>query len=269
MLVAALVRPGRPLHELAVPPSLRVLDPADVLASADGLDPEGGHVLLLAERRHEPAVRRAAAVLRDGGVPVAWLVLDHGPLALLFVASQVAEAGLEPATAVEFAEELATSTWSGAWMPGVAKLPHPQVSLARHLRSWLPGGAGYVVTYSGPSPSVVPVGGETAPAEPVVARGELYGDGIERLSPATRETLLDVSGASGIVEVTGVEVGDASAERSGSASAVELVAFPAADRLEIPVAQAPCAVCGVLTFSDFCRFCHVRPLAVAPRGALA
>lgn len=265
--VAALVPPSAAALELVRGTPLTLVAPGDLVGGAAALASTGAHVLLLGEQRHEPLVRRAAALLHDHGLPVAWRAVPHGPDAVLLMASQVAAAGVDAGTAVAFSDHLAAQTWSGAWTPSVAKLEHPRVSVGQHLNSWLPGGPGYVVTFSGPEPAVQKVGREIAPALPVVPRGALYGTGVARLKPAARVALSTVSGGGDAVELSSLAVDPLG--RIGSPHAVELVALPATDQLELPASRGACGVCGALVFTDFCPFCHVRPLAAEPRGALA
>lgn len=265
--VAALVPPSAAAHEIVDGGRLQVVAPDDLVGGVAALASTGTHVLLLGEQRHEPLVRRTAALLRDHGVPVAWRALPHGPAAVLLMASQVAAADVDAGTAVAFGDHLAEQTWSGAWTPSVSRLEHPSVTVGQHLGSWLPGGAGYVVTFSGPQPAVQKVGGEVTPAEPQAPRGDLYGAGVSRLKPAARVALATVSGGGDAVELSGLAVDVVG--RVGSPHAVELVALPATDQLQLPASRSTCVVCSALVFTDFCPFCHVRPLAAEPRGALA
>lgn len=266
IVVVALVPPLPDARELVEGDRLLLAGPDDLPALAERLDGRAEHVLLLGEKRHEALVRRHAALLSDRGLPTAWRTTHHGPAALLLVANQVGAAGVDAGIAVVLADELLERTWSGAWTPTVARLEHPDVAVGQHLRSWLPGGDGFVVTFSGPLPEARSVG-KAAPAEPATPRGELYGAGVGRLPAAALQDALTTSGATGTVDVPALAL-DARG-RVGSDDAVELVALPAEQRMDLPSARGRCGVCDALVFADTCPFCHVRPVAVDPRGDLA
>ncbi|KSW18195.1 hypothetical protein [Cellulomonas sp. B6] len=266
IVVSALVPPTPDARELLERDGLLLTAPDDLPGLADRLPGPGEHVLLVGEKRHEHLVRRQAALLSDTGRPVAWRTAHHGPVALLLVAQQVAAAGVDAGIAAVLADQLLEGTWSGAWTPSVARLEHPQVAVGQHLRSWLPGGDGFVVTFSGPVPEARGVG-RAAPAEPAVARGEVYGSGLSRIPAAALQDVLTTAGSSGTVEVAALTLDPRG--RVGSDDAVELVALPADQRIDLPPARGRCGVCDALVFADTCPFCHVRPAAVDPRGALA
>ncbi len=267
IVVSALVPPTPDARELLERDGLLLTAPDDLPGLEERLTGPGEHVLLLGEKRHEPLVRRQAALLADSGRPVAWRVAHHGPAALLLVAQQVAAAGVDAGIAVVLADQLLERTWSGAWTPSVARLEHPEVAVGQHLRSWLPGGDGFVVTFSGPSPEARNVGRPAAPAEPVLPRGEAYGAGLSRIPAAALQELLTTAGSPGTVELPALALDPRG--RVGSADAVELVALPAEQRIDLPPARGRCVVCDALVFADTCPFCHVRPAAVDPRGDLA
>ncbi|MBO0922991.1 hypothetical protein J1G44_00650 [Cellulomonas sp. zg-ZUI199] len=266
IVVSALVPLVPDARELVENDGLLLVDPHDLPALRERLRPGDGHVLILGEKRHEALVRRHAAVLSDAGMPVAWRVAHHGPAALVLVAGQVAAAGVDAGIACVVADQLLEQTWSGAWTPSVARLEHPPVAVGQHLRSWLPGGDGFVVTFSGPAPAARAVG-RAEPAEPVLARGELYGAGLGRVPAAGLQDALTTSGATGTADVPALALDTAG--RTGSDGAVELVALPADRRLELPATRGRCDVCEALVFSDTCPFCHVRPSAADPRGVPA
>ncbi|NUU18148.1 hypothetical protein HP550_12900 [Cellulomonas humilata] len=267
IVVSALVALGADSPALGVPSRALVITPGD-LAAPDAADLAGAsHALVIGERRHEPLVRRHAAALADRGLPVAWRALPHGPGAILLIANQAAAVGLDAGRTVAFVDELARTTWSGAWTPTVAKLEHPAPSVGQHLRSWAPMGAGFVVTLSGTSPAVRAVGHDVAPDEPTEARGPLYGGAPEWIPEAARAHLLAASGCTEIVELDALVLDPA--ERFGTGRAVELVALPAA-RLQLPVPRGACPTCDTAVVTDFCPFCHVRRTdPVDSRGAIA
>ena len=225
------------------------------------------HALVIGERRHQTLVRRHAAALADRGPAVAWRTLPHGPGAILVLANQAAAIGLDAGQTVAFLDVLAEQTWSGAWTPTVANLTEPAPSVGQHLRSLTPGGSGFVVTLSGPHPSVQPVGRTTAP-EPGPDRGTLYCADPDALSPEARAHLLAASRCTTVVDVPLMRVG--AAGRLGTDRAVEAVALPGGGGVHLPAARGTCPTCATTVFTDFCPFCHVRRTAPTDsRGALA
>lgn len=266
IVVSALVPPTPEARELVEGDALLLVAPDDLPGLVERLGGRETHLLLLGEKRHEPLVRRHAALMSDSGCPVAWRAVPHGPAALVMVANQVAAAGVDAGIAVVVADRLLEQTWSGAWTPSVAKLEHPEVAVGQHLRSWLPGGAGFVVTFSGPLPEARAVGRASA-AEPALDRGDLYGAGLGRIPAAALQDVLTTSGATGTADLPALALDTRG--RVGVDGAVELVALPAEQRMDLPPARGRCDVCDALVFSENCPFCHVRPLAADPRGVLA
>ncbi len=266
IVVSALVPPTEQARAALEGDGLLLAAPDDVVSLGERMKGRAAHVLLLGEKRHEQLVRRQAALLSDLGHPVTWRAAHHGPAALALVAHQVASTGVDAGIAAVLVDQILDRTWSGAWTPSVARLEHPDVAVGQHLRSWLPGGSGFVVTFSGPLPEARPVG-RASVAEPVVARGELYGAGLSRIPASALQDALTTAGASGTVELAALDLDPKG--RVGVDTAVELVALPAEQRMELPPAHGRCGVCDALVFSEFCPFCHVRPAAVDPRGVLA
>lgn len=265
IVVSALVPPTPEARELVESDALLLVPPDDLPALLEQLDGRATHILLLGEKRHEPLVRRHAALASDAGCPVAWRVAHHGPAALVLVANQVAAAGVDAGIAVVIADRLLEQTWSGAWTPSVAKLEHPEVAVGQHLRSWLPGGDGFVVSFSGPLPEARAVGRASA-AEPVLRRGDLYGAGLSRLPAAALQDALTTSGATGTADLPALALDTKG--RVGVDGAVELVALPVEQRMDLPPARGRCDVCDALVFSENCPFCRVRHVAADPRGVL-
>lgn len=266
IVVSALVPPTPEAREVFETDALLLVAPDDLPALVERLEGRTVHILLLGEKRHESLVRRHAALVSDAGCPVTWRAVHHGPAALALVANQVAAAGVDAGVAVVIADRLLEQTWSGAWTPSVAKLEHPEVAVGQHLRSWLPGGDGFVVTFSGPLPEARAVGRATQ-AEPVVARGDVYGAAIGRVPAAALRDVLTTAGAGGTVDVPALEVDTRG--RVGVQGAVELTALPAEQRMELPPARGRCRVCDALVFTETCSFCNVRPADVDPRGVPA
>ncbi len=266
IVVSALVPPTPEVRDLLEGAALLLVSPDDLPGLLERLDGQRPHVLLLGEKRHEPLVRRHAALVSDAGCPVTWRAVHHGPAALALVASQVAGAGVDAGIAVLLADRLLERTWSGAWTPSVARLEHPDAGVGQHLRSWMPGGAGFVVTFSGPVPEARAVG-KVSPAEPALPRGELYGAGVGRIPPAALQDVLTTAGSGGTVDLPALALDVRG--RVGVDGAVELVALPVEQRVELPPARGRCGVCDALTFSETCAFCRVRPVVVDPQGVLA
>ncbi len=265
--VAALLAAAPANQELASRYGTTVVDPQDL---AGGTEAVGGatHALLLGERRNEVLVRRQAAALSDTGVAVAWRALPNGPAALLLLATQAAQAKLEPAYTVALFDSLVAGTWDAVWTPSVARLEDPAPSVGQHLRSWGPGGAGFLVTLAGDRPGVHPVAGASDTAGPstgATARDAVYCGGLAGVPEKARAHVLRDSGARRFVDVPALHV-DLTA-RVGSRRAVEVVALPDMGGVRLPTANGSCPTCGVVLVTPFCPFCHLRrPQADNRRG---
>jgi hypothetical protein len=264
--VGALVAPTQGVLDLLEGEAIALAGPDDVDGMWAAMESTAGHVLLLGERRHEAHVRRHAALVADRGLPVAWRVLPHGPAALVVIALQAATARLDPGLLPSFVEQLAERTWSGAWTPSVTRLEDPAPSMALHMRSVMPGGAGFLVTCSGEG-DVQAVGRTVRTAQPEVARGSLYvaGPGVPAGALAFAA---EVAGAGDTLELAGLALDPEG--RFGTSRAVEMVAVPADMDVALPALDrlARCVVCAAAVPGEFCTYCHVRParLAAHPRG---
>ena len=263
-VVGALVAPTDGVLEVVADSPVLLCAPDDVDALWSSVPAGATHVLLVGERRHEAHVRRHAALLSDRGLAVSWRCLPHGPAAVVVLAMQTAWADLDPGLLPAFLDELAARTWSGAWTTTVAHLAEPAPSLGQHLRSWVPGGGGFLVTLSG-TPAVTPVTGAVPPAQPVMSRGSLLCAATKVPASALRSAVT-LAGASDTVELPGLELDPRS--RFGSARAVEMVALPADADVGLPdTASLPrCGVCDAAVPSQFCSYCHVRPALVTIDG---
>jgi hypothetical protein len=225
--------------------------------------PGDGPVLVLGERRFEREVGREAALLADRlDVGVARRLLPHGPLAVRYLAETAAENWvLGAAVAVELLDRAAAGTFSAAWMPRVGSLSSPAPSLGQHLRSWLPGGRGFLAVHV-PGDRVHAV----TQLDHVLApegRGPLLVGGD--LPDHVRDAVLAGTGCQAAYEVAAVVAPRA---RYGSDRAVELVALPA----DVPSLLArhaegsSCAVCGLSHSGPSCPFCHAGAVPLDVRG---
>jgi hypothetical protein len=135
-------------------------------------------------------------------------------------------------------------------MPRVGRLSSPAPSLRQHLRSWLPGGRGFLAVHV-PGNLVLSAGrltplGRTGERGPLVVSGRLP-DGVRR----------DVMSATCAQQVVEVERVVAPRRRYGSDRAVELVAV----RADVPSLlgarrAGSCAVCELRHDGPTCPFCH-------------
>jgi hypothetical protein len=266
--VGAVVAPTEGVLDLLEGEPIALAAPDDLDGMWAATQATSGHVLLLGEQRHETVVRRHAALVADRGLPVAWLLLPHGPAALVVLALQAVTARLDAGLLPSFVERLAARTWSGAWTPSVTRLEHPAPPMSLHMRSVLPGGSGFVVTCSGDG-DVQPVGRGARPSQPEVPRDSLYvaGPGVP---PDALAFAAQVAGAGETLELAGLRLDPES--RFGTARAIEMVALPADTNLALPGLDRlnRCVVCGAGVPGEFCAYCHVRParLAAHPRGDL-
>lgn len=264
-VVAVLTDTAEPHESASISGDVLSLRPDDD-AAWRRIAQEATHALLLGEPVHELQARHHGALAADLGLAVARRSALAGPLGLLVAARSAVDAlrGADAALAVGLlptrVDEALARMWNGAWVPGVSRLDRPAPSIWQHLRSWLPGGEGYLVTL-GADPRVESVARATeaawrAPQEPPAppVRGVLATAG--ELPDAARTLALARSGAAGSGPVPpGAEQ---AAARFGP-GAVELVALPtvAADR---PAGRlATCPVCTAAVPEGFCPYCRVRP----------
>ncbi|PZR51853.1 hypothetical protein DNL40_14680 [Xylanimonas oleitrophica] len=249
--------------------------PDDVAELVRRAPAQAEHVVLLAEQRHEREALRQAAALTDVGHHVAVRTLPHGPAALTLIALEASTVASDPGLVPGYVEALGAHTYSGAWLPGVTGLADPSPSLWQHVRSWVPGGKGYVVTLAGSDRAAVEAVARIALSEPSgtrpFARAELLVD-RHGVPDAARDALLRVSGALSVGVLPPFDF--TPDERFGTPRAVEAVALPQAPRRLLPTpaeAAERCGVCGVLLVGPYCPYCHVRPIRpteLATGGAL-
>lgn len=238
------------------------------LATAAEADPTG-HVLVVGTPNQQQTIRTLAsvAVARWPELRVAWGTAPVAALALANAAGMAARVGLSAALAVRYFDTLLSRTWSGVWVRSVAGLHEPAPTLRQHLRSWLPGGAGYLVIHR--------------PASTVVAIGSVKGAKVMRSSlPPVREVLLVGGDAPPGVTDRVAEMAGTGTVRSvptvvdagqyGVAQAVEYVALPAPDatisELALP-SGAECPACSLPLATPACPFCHATA-RMAAKGAL-
>jgi hypothetical protein len=239
-------------------------DAGQLGAVASAPPPGDGPVLVLGERRFEREVGREAALLADAlGVGVARRLLPHGPLAVRYLAEVAAGSwAIGPARAVEALDRVGAGTFSAAWVPRVGRLSSPAPTVGQHLRSWFPGGRGFLAEHV-PGDRVTPALQPSKAAGP--ARGPLLVAG--ELPETVREAVV---AAAGTQEAHQVEAVVAPRARYGSDRAVEMVALPA----DVPALAATeqaglqCPVCGLSHTGATCPFCHAGAVPLDVRGDL-
>lgn len=220
------------------------------------------HVLVVGELRHAALLGRASSMVSAVTAwPVATRALPHGPLAVRRLAAHASSLDLPPTHVVAAFDATAQGTFSAGWVPSVARLTAPAPSVRQHLRSWLPGGSGFLVEHA-PEVRVTAVSA-TLPPDPVA-------DDAARGAPAVARSVLAVSSTglpdaalrlaqhlAGTREWVGVPPLEGSADRYGTPAAVELVALPAASPRLPEVGSLPsCRVCGLPVLQPACPFCR-------------
>ncbi|QTE29949.1 hypothetical protein [Pengzhenrongella sicca] len=255
-VIGALVTPTAAAGELVAGRGVVLADPHSVDGLWSVVDADVTHCVLLGERQHESLVRRHAALLSDRGVAVAWRVVPHGPAAVVAIALEAATQQLDAGQVPEYLGELAARTWSGAWMPSVAKLEKPAPSVLQHLRSLAPGGNGFLVSLSGDA-DVVAVGTATNPRTRGYRCTSVISVSAAMPEPALRD-VLTLCGAGERIVVPALSFDPR--ERFGSAKAIEMVALPVGNEIPMPLADSlpRCVVCAAVVPAEFCSFCHVR-----------
>lgn len=228
-------------------PTVKIVsaDPLDLAEEARRVDAD--HLIVLARTAELDRARFATTVASGSlpGQPIALLHASASAVGLACAAAAALAVTTDPGKLPRLIARLLAEQRSGAWLRGVGGLSHPSPSVAQHLRSLLPGGAGYLVTF-GPEPSIrkasVPL---TPEAGPVFV-------GAERSSAAYATTLAALGSEDGIPVSPVCSPKDA----YGSEGA-EFVILP-----EVPVLDAPdhdCPVCGLGIDGPACPYCHVQP----------
>lgn len=212
----------------------------------------GAHTLVLAEQRDALVLRRICAGVAVSGdaPPVAGLALPHGPLALTVLGALATASPASPACLLTWLDGVARSVWSAAWLQTVSGVEDPSPSLGQHVRSWLPGGKGFLLEHA-PVSRVTRVrdGRSAAPSGPVPEGAEtlpMAALSIARQRSAGQHLLAEASAAH---------------PRYGT-SVVELATQP--DPLPPRPQEAglpSCPVCGIPLPREVCPYCRAR---VAP-----
>lgn len=232
------------------------LDPDDPLALAGAVTGPGGHVLVVGSATQEQSVRTLAAfaAARWPTLPVAWRVAPVAALAVANAAAVAARSGLAPSLAVRCFDLVLERTWSAAWVSSVAGLHHPSPTLGQHLRSWLPGGAGFLVVHH-PRPMVMAAG---APAGASVSMDDRLRRFLLVAGTPARQTTDAVAAATGAVGVREVgQIVDAR-RQYGVSRAVEYVGLPVPDDVAslVPDVSGQCPSCSLPLATPACPFCH-------------
>lgn len=247
---------------------LPLVHPADDAAGLpDRLDGASRHLMVLGEQRDARRIGRACSLVSATRPEVAVVArpLPHGLLAVWLLADRVARLRLPPAVAVATLDALAADTFSGAWLRSVARLESPQPSLVQHLRSWLPGGGGFLVEHAprtsvraakATAPDEAPYGGSgTRPALVVSGRG------------APDQALRQAQRLAAAVARIETDPLPGPQARYGTAAAVELAALPE-DTPFLPLDGSPdCPTCGLLVPQPVCPFCRRSTAPVVARSA--
>lgn len=235
-----------------------VLHPLDDLAALPSVLGTDVPAVLLAEATHTARLGRAAGLVAAADGQVASRALPHGPLAIRLLGDLIAHLDLPAAHTVASLDGLALGTWSGAWLPSVARLASPSPSMGQHVRSLLPGGDGFLVEHH-PRPRVRPVDRKSSPAGTTGTRPVLAVAGDAPAMALDHAQLL-ASARARVAVPSSTQV----QARYGTSAAVELAALPAAVP-ELPPDGPPCGSCGLDVPGDTCPFCHrvTTPLAVA------
>jgi hypothetical protein len=235
------------------------------LAERVAAEASGDAVLLLGEARSSGSLRRTSGLLAAVvEVPVVTRALPLGPLALRLLATCAAEEEL-PAYAVAAVDAAAADTWSAAWLPTVARLSDPAPTLRQHLRSWLPGGNGFLVEHA-PRPRVrtaTTATADTGAPDGAAERDVLVVCGIGAPASVPTSVLRTAQRLAGSPERLVVPGPGHLRSRYGTDDAVELAALPVARPVLPDPSQAPCCPsCGQPVPGEICPLCRVRTAPV-------
>lgn len=226
----------------------------DALTRLTGPD---GAVLVVCSRDDAEEVRAQLDLLAVALPRVTTLLepVDGPPLALAVVAALVndPDGSRDPAAQLAMLDELRAQVWSAVWLPSVAKLHHPQPSLAQHVRSWL-GGAGFLAVHT-PRPRVLRCSGTTAPRlDDVPADGALMV--ADSGSPSwVLPALADATGAEQRTDIAGWRD---PRDAYGVPSCAELVVVPhQLATVPVPVDARECPACGNRHGRRTCPWCRM------------
>jgi hypothetical protein len=222
----------------------------------DGLE----HLVYVGRASHAPAMALAASLL-TGRLPhlqVSTSTWRTTTLSLAALSAQVHEAATSAHEAVAQMQRLVPATWSGVWMPNVAGLVEPRPTFAQHMRSLMPGGAGYLATLT---PQMRVASLESGERGPVVPASTLIVGGV--LGESELGGVQRQAGVSHSVVLPAVEDGKS---QYGSAEAVELVWVQDASALLPGRPAGWCQVCRSPVWGESCPFCHVS-VVIQSQGA--
>jgi len=172
-------------------------------------------------------------------------------LSLAALSAQVHQAAGSAHEAVAQMQQLVPAAWSGVWMRNVAGLVEPRPSFAQHVRSLMPGGAGYLATLT-PKMRVVALPASGLAAAPVVPGSTLIVGGTLRESE-----LAAVQRQAGVSQSVVLPVVEDGKSQYGSPDAVELVWMQDASALFSGGPAGHCKVCRSPVWGAFCPFCRV------------
>jgi hypothetical protein len=225
------------------------------------------HLLVLGEQRDAHLVGRACSLVSAAHPDLAVVArpLPHGLLAVRLLADLVGSLRLPPAVAVATLDALAADTFSGAWLPTVANLVSPQPTLTQHLRSWLPGGGGYLVEHA-PRPSVRAAKSAAHGDAPHAGSGSrpalvVAGTGAPDTAVRQAQRLAAAATRVQVEPLPGLKA------RYGTAAAVELAALPEHPPALSLDAAPRCPTCGLAVPQPVCPFCRRSTAAVTVRSA--
>ncbi|MEU3964318.1 hypothetical protein AB0F42_31755 [Streptomyces buecherae] len=245
---------------------------AAVSDTAALLDQQGYLIALFPAASAPTVVRRlhtVRAVLESDRI--ALLPIDLPPLAVAVLARQLRQlsmADFSPGVLACAARLLAHYIYAGAQLGSVARLERVRVSMAAHVRSWVPGSQFGVLSH--PTPHVVAVGRDADPPAPgfttqlTIARGQPHAEWI-------------TSSLAAAWQVSGVQEVPLPAESARWWGTPRVAEFAAAIpdpsvlyQLVASVRREECHWCGLELIGDRCAFCSSPLLRdEAPRALAA
>lgn len=227
----------------------------------------GSHILLLGNKADTLRLKRVTTRLTDLGFPTAWRAPGHTRSALVALATNVLAAGYAPGRSVAYFDVLSDQTWSGMWLPSVAKLSDPNPTFGQHVISPIAHKRGFIVEFA-PNPAVIRVRSnpaKTAVTRPAygVERHDLIAAG-ELGDPAIIQPLLAQASAQRLVPYPALfEVEN---YLTGAEKGTELFALPANLSAAGQASQfdsGTCSVCAATIHGQVCAFCQVRLIGQA------
>lgn len=232
-----------------------VVDVTQPVDLARRLHDEEQPVLVASHPVHAHATRLACTLLaaHRPDLPIAHVSFPQAPLAAVLAMTTALELTRDAGHGAAVWRDVSDATWSGAVVPGVAKLAHPSPRLHQHVRSLLPG-ARYLVRLH---PDATAIGRQHVRAAMApLGRGavDVHATGV---GPADR-LVDDVITEAAPRDVVRHDLPGAWQAVFGRPEDSQLALVPVDVQQHLRPRGGPCRSCGLSTIDPVCVFCRLR-----------